>query len=156
MADGNSLATDSAAALIAQLGLVPHPEGGWYRETWRGPAGEGERAGGTAILFLLEASERSHWHRVDADELWLWQGGDPLLLSIAGGDRGPVEEAVLGSSPARGEQLQGLVPAGAWQAARPLAGGEGTHGYCLVSCVVVPGFEFAGFELAPAGWEPRA
>lgn len=152
MADANSGTGDSAAALIAQLELAPHPEGGWYRETWRAEASEGERAGGTAILFLLKAGESSHWHRVDADELWLWQGGDPLLLSIAAGQEGPTRELPLGPALAQGQLLQGLVPAGAWQAARPLGG---AHGYCLVSCVVVPGFEFGGFELAPLGWAPR-
>ncbi|MEE4152751.1 MAG: cupin domain-containing protein [Erythrobacter sp.] len=156
MANANSETSDSAAALIAQLELAPHPEGGWYRETWRAEASEGERAGGTAILFLLKAGESSHWHRVDADELWLWQGGDPLRLSIAPGQEGPIRELSLGPAPAGGQFLQGLVPAGDWQAARPLAGERSAHGYCLVSCVVVPGFDFAGFELAPAGWAPRA
>lgn len=146
--------SDSAQTLIEQLGLSPHPEGGWYRETWRAPAADGTRAGGTAILFLLKASEASHWHRVDADELWLWQGGDPLALRIALRDAGPAETILLGDDIAAGERLQGLVPKGAWQAARPA--GTGDAGYSLVSCVVVPGFEFAGFTLAPAGWEPGA
>lgn len=144
--------SDSAQTLIEQLRLSPHPEGGWYRETWRAQAEVGERAGGTAILFLLQAGEASHWHRVDADELWIWQGGDALELRIAASDAGPVETLRLGGDVAAGEQLQGLVPTGAWQAARAAAGG--TAGYCLVSCVVVPGFDFAGFELAPPGWEP--
>ena len=144
--------SDSAQNLIEQLRLSPHPEGGWYRETWRSAPGANGRAGGTAIVFLLKAGEASHWHRVDADELWIWQGGDALELGIAASDAGPAEMIVLGSNVAAGEQLQGLVPTGAWQAARPVRGG--THGYCLVSCVVVPGFDFAGFELAPAGWEP--
>jgi hypothetical protein len=148
--------SDSAQTLIEQLRLSPHPEGGWYRETWRGSgradAAAGGRAGGTAIVFLLKAGEASHWHRVDADELWLWQGGDALELRIADGDAGPVETLRLGGDVAAGEHLQGLVPTGAWQAARPAPGG--TAGYCLVSCVVVPGFEFAGFELAAPGWEP--
>lgn len=142
---------DSAQSLIEQLGLLPHPEGGWYRETWRAPpAAPGARSGGTAIIFLLKAGKASHWHRVDADELWLWQGGDPLELGIAAADAGPVETITLGKN----AQLQGLVPKDAWQAARPARGG--TAGYCLVSCVVVPGFDFAGFELAPPGWEPGA
>ncbi len=76
-------------ALIETLRLVPHPEGGWYRETWRAPAETGERAAATAILFLLEAHQRSHWHRVDAVEMWLWHAGDPLLLSLAGGEDWP-------------------------------------------------------------------
>lgn len=144
--------SDSAQTLIEQLRLSPHPEGGWYRETWRAQAEVGERAGGTAILFLLQAGEASHWHRVDADELWIWQGGDALELRIAASDAGPVETLRLGGDVAAGDRLQGLVPTGAWQAARAAAGR--TAGYCLVSCVVVPGFDFAGFELAPPGWEP--
>lgn len=142
---------DSAEALIEQLQLAPHPEGGWYRETWRAPADASGRARGTAILFLLRSGEASHWHRVDADELWLWQGGDPLELGISVSDSGPVQTELLGSDVARGEALQALVPTGAWQAARPVTGAAG---YALVSCVVVPGFEFDGFELAPPGWAP--
>ena len=146
--------SDSAQTLIEQLRLSPHPEGGWYRETWRAEAASGTRAGGTAILFLLPAGEASHWHRVDAEELWIWQGGDALELRIAASDAGPAETLRLGGDVAAGEQLQGLVPTGAWQAARPAAGGK--QGYCLVSCVVVPGFDFAGFALAAPGWEPGA
>ncbi len=137
-----------AAALIDRLALIPHPEGGWYRETWRARAAPGDRAGGTLIHFLLEAGQRSHWHRVDADEIWLWQGGDALELAIAAD---PVVRMVLGPDQVAGNRLQAVVPAGVWQAAAPVAGG---HGYVLVSCVVVPGFEFAGFELAAPGWEP--
>lgn len=147
---------DSAAALIEQLGLAAHPEGGWYRETWRGDAGPDGRASGTAILFLLRAGEASHWHRVDAAELWLWQAGDPVELRLAASDDSPARSVILGADIDAGQQLQGLVAAGEWQAARP-APDSGTgprHGYSLVSCVVVPGFDFAGFVLAPAGWEP--
>ena len=148
------MASDSADRLVEQLQLEAHPEGGWYRETWRAEPDATGRARGTAIIFLLKAGESSHWHRVDADEMWLWQGGDPLELLIANDDAGPVSTTMLGSDPAAGEHLQGLVPAGAWQAARPFAPAGG--GYSLVTCVVVPGFDFAGFELAPAGWEPGA
>lgn len=151
MSNGN---TDSVQALIEQLGLSRHPEGGWYRETWRGDADSGGRASATAIVFLLKSDESSHWHRVDADEMWIWQGGDPLELSIAGSDNGPAEARILGGEPLRGQELQGLVPAGAWQAARPLPSEDGSAGYTLVSCMVVPGFEFDGFELAAPGWSP--
>lgn len=133
-----------ARALIDRLGLSPHPEGGWYRETWRGPEGPDGRATGTLIHFLLEAGQRSHWHRVDASELWLWQAGGPLELRI-GADR-----LILGPDLAAGQTLQGIVPPHAWQAARPLAG------FALVSCAVCPGFDFSGFTLAPPGWEPSA
>ena len=126
-----------AKALIARHGLAPHPEGGWYRETWRAAAAPGERAAGTAILFLLEQGQSSHWHKVDADELWLWHAGAPLMLRIG------AESVMLDAA-----SPQALVPAGAWQAAHADAG------WGLVSCVVVPGFDFAGFTLAPPGWEP--
>ena len=139
----------SAAAVVAALGLAPHPEGGHYRELWRDVPPGGGRGAGTAINFLLEAGERSHWHRVDADELWIWQGGGPLVLSLAETDRGPVRELRLGPDLGAGEALLGVVPKGWWQAARP-AGGR----WALVCCTVSPAFDFAGFELAPVGWEP--
>ena len=144
--------SDSADALIEQLQLQRHPEGGWYRETWRGAEAGSGRASGTAILFLLKAGEASHWHRVDADEMWLWHSGDPLDLLIADEDSGTVHTLKLGGDIDRGEGLQGLVPMGAWQAAR--SSDTGNHGYTLVSCIVVPGFDFAGFELAPPDWAP--
>ena len=138
---------DEARAIIERLGLAAHPEGGWYRETWRGPA-EGEtRSPGTGILFLLEARQRSHWHRVDADELWLWHAGSPLELLIEGDDAA-IERIVLGGDVLEGQVPQARVPAGRWQAT------EASQGRGLVSCVVVPGFDFAGFELAAPGWAP--
>lgn len=143
---------DSAARLIEQLGLAGHPEGGWYRETWRGSPGPDGRASGTAIVFLLRAGEASHWHTVDAAELWLWQGGDPVELRLAASDDGPARSVILGADVAAGQHLQGIVAPGEWQAARLF--GEAQYGYSLVSCVVVPGF--AGFVLAPPGWEPGA
>jgi len=135
--------------MIAALGLAPHPEGGWYRETWRAEAREGARAGGTAILFLLEAGQRSHWHRVDAAELWLWHAGSPLAVLVEQ-ENGAVQEYALGADVAGGYQPQCLVPASRWQST------EARAGWALVSCVVVPGFEFAGFELAAPGWAPGA
>jgi hypothetical protein len=144
--------SDSAQNLIEQLGLAAHPEGGWYKETWRGEPTAAGRASGTAIIFLLKAGEASHWHTVDAAELWLWQAGDPVELRLAAGDAGPVRSVILGADIAAGQQLQGLVAPHEWQAARPH--GTPVHGYSLVSCVVVPGFDFAGFTLAPPGWEP--
>lgn len=133
---------DKAAQIIARLALQPHPEGGWYRQTWIGPEVAG-RASGTAILFLLQAGEVSHWHRVDADEIWLWHAGAPLTLSI-GQDRASHHR--LGPDVLAEEAPQVVVPAGHWQAARSLGA------YTLVSCTVSPGFRFAGFELAPPGW----
>ncbi len=146
--------SDSADALIEQLQLERHPEGGWYRETWRAQNDEAGRARGTGILFLLKSDESSHWHRVDADELWMWQSGDPLELRIAKDDTSSPQSTVLSDDIAAGHSLQGLVPTGEWQAARPSPPNDNAAGYSLVSCVVVPGFDFAGFELADEGWEP--
>lgn len=141
-------ANEEATAIIAALGLRPHPEGGWYAETWRSPAAEGERAAGSAIHFLVAAGESSHWHRVDAAEIWHHYAGAALELRIARHDSGPVVHHRLGVDLAAGERPQVVVPAGAWQAARS------TGAWTLVGCTVVPGFTFAGFELAPPGWEP--
>jgi uncharacterized protein len=135
----------SAAAedVVHTLDLRPHPEGGHYRETWRDAPPDGARGAGTAILFLLREGERSHWHRIDADELWIWQAGAPLSLRIAA-------HAVhrLGPAVAAGETLQRLVPRHTWQSASSLGR------WTLCSCVVAPAFSFAGFELAPPDWRP--
>jgi hypothetical protein len=136
-----------AADIIAKLDLQPHPEGGWYRETWRAAATDGERAAGTSILFLLEAGQRSHWHRVDAAELWLFHAGAPVDLQTSDGIS--VCETRLGSDIAAGHAAQSRVEPHQWQSAHAASGG-----WALVGCIVVPGFEFTGFELAPAGWSP--
>ncbi|MBD3677666.1 MAG: cupin domain-containing protein [Rhodobacteraceae bacterium] len=132
----------TADEIISTLGLAPHPEGGWFRETWRAEAATGERAAGTAIYFLLKAGERSHWHRVDADEIWHHYAGAPLLLRIAETEAGPAETRRLGPDVAGCERPQVLVPAHHWQAA------ETTGDWTLVGCTVSPGFQFEGFELA--------
>jgi uncharacterized protein len=141
----------TAADVIRLLDLKPHPEGGRFRETFRDapPAypEAGGRAASTAIYFLLARGERSHWHRVDAAEVWHWHAGAPLALEIAPAV-GARETLTLGNDLAAGERPQGVVPAHAWQAAQSL--GEWT----LVGCTVAPGFDFTKFELAPAGWEP--
>jgi predicted cupin superfamily sugar epimerase len=137
---------DAAQAIIDRLGLAPHPEGGWYRQTWEGPQVAG-RASGTAILFLLAAGDRSHWHRVDADEIWLFHAGAPLVLRIAEAGDGPARALRLGPDVLAGDAVQAVVPAGYWQAA------ETTGGWSLVSCTVSPGFRFAGFTLAPPGFD---
>jgi predicted cupin superfamily sugar epimerase len=147
----------SADDVIRLLDLKPHPEGGHFRETFRdrqlliaagGGAGAAGRAASTAIYFLLARGERSHWHRVDAVEIWHWHTGAPLELEIATPDV-RIERLTLGNNLAAGERPQGIVPAHAWQAARSL--GDWT----LVGCTVAPGFEFSGFELAPEGWKPQ-
>lgn len=134
--------------IIATLELAPHPEGGWYRETWRAEAGDGGRALATAILFLLDEHQRSRWHRVDAAELWLWHAGHPLLLSTAPGDAGPTTSVQLGPDVLEGATPQHLIEADHWQSA------YAESGWTLVSCVVSPGFEFDGFQLAPDRWQP--
>jgi predicted cupin superfamily sugar epimerase len=138
-----------ARALIETLALQPHPEGGWYRQTWvsEGPG----RPSGTAILFLLAAGERSHWHRVDAVEIWHFHAGAPLVLSVAAEAAGPAQDIRLGPDVLAGDAPQAIVPAGHWQAART------TGAFTLVGCTVSPGFRFAGFTLAPPGFDiPRA
>jgi len=143
-----SAQTLTADEVIRLLDLKPHPEGGHFREMFRDTRQVGGgRAASTAIYFLLARGERSHWHRVDAVEIWHWHAGAPLELEIAD-EKGRIERIRLGSDLAAGERPQGVVPAHAWQAARSL--GDWT----LVGCTVAPGFEFSGFELAPKGWAP--
>ena len=136
-----------AASVVASLGLAPHPEGGYFRETWRDRPADGGRGAGTAILFLLAAGQRSHWHRVDAAELWIWNAGAPLLLELSA-DGSAVTGHRLGPDIGADEGLQQPVPAHVWQAARPLGA------WTLVTCTVSPAFEFAGFELAAPDWRP--
>ncbi|RNL75383.1 cupin domain-containing protein [Nocardioides marmorisolisilvae] len=128
----------------ADLDLQPHPEGGWYAETYRHADGverpEGQRSLGTAIYFLLLPGESSAWHRVTSDELWFHHRGGPLRLFV-GDSPASYDEHRLGSDISGGEQPQLLVPGSAWQAARPV------DEAVLVSCVVVPGFDFADFTL---------
>lgn len=131
----------TADQIIALLDLAPHPEGGHYRQTWESP-GNG-RATGTCIYFLLRAGERSHWHRVDADEAWHFYAGAPLTLRIAGSAEGPAVPHILGADLAAGARPQVVVPAHAWQSA------ETSGDWTLVGCTVSPGFRFDGFTLAP-------
>jgi predicted cupin superfamily sugar epimerase len=139
--------SQSAIDIIRALGLKPHPEGGHFVETHRDARVDG-RAASTAIYFLLARGERSHWHRVDAAEVWHYYAGSPLRLEIAQSKDGPVEHVTLGADLVAGERPQAVVPAHIWQAAESL--GDWT----LVGCTVAPGFEFEGFELAPPGWSP--
>ncbi|WP_225206410.1 cupin domain-containing protein [Novosphingobium huizhouense] len=143
-----------ARDLIDTLRLEPHPEGGWYRQTWRGPDNGSGRPTATLIHFLLEAGQASHWHTVDASEIWCWHAGDAVRLSIAPGDAGPVTTTMLGPDVLAGQAVQQVVPKGHWQAAAPDP--QGAQGFALVSCVVAPGFDFSGFVLAPPGWAPGA
>ena len=123
-----------ADAVAAGLGLAPHPEGGVFRET--------------AILFLLPQGVVSHWHRVDALEIWVWQAGAPLLLEIAAPDS-PAAGESLGPDLSAGERLQHTVPVQHWQRAQSLGA------WSLVSCIVAPAFLFSGFVIAPPGWQPK-
>ena len=138
-----------AEAVIAALGLEPHPEGGHFREIYRHETTDGSRGVLTSIYYLLRAGEESRWHRVtDAVEVWNFHAGDPLELALA--DGGGIERHRLGSGLDRGERPQVVVPAGVWQSARPLGA------WTLVGCTVAPAFSFTGFELAAPGWEPAA
>jgi uncharacterized protein len=137
----------TAADIIAQLDLKPHPEGGHYRETFRDPNLDADgRARSTSIYFLLARGERSHWHRIDAVEVWHYYAGAALTLQIA--DANGQRSVKLGSDLTAGEEPQGIVPPHAWQAA------ESYGDWTLVGCTVAPGFEFSAFELAPKDWEP--
>jgi predicted cupin superfamily sugar epimerase len=136
----------TADEIIAHLKLKLHPEGGWFRETFRDESSHRGRAHSTAILFLLKAGEVSHWHRVDAAELWHWHGGAPLLLEVKDGETR--HDYRLGPNLLAGEHPQGIVPAGAWQSARSLGP------WTLLGCTVAPGFDFAGLELAPKDFKP--
>ena len=138
----------SATDIIARLELKPHPEGGYYRETFRDARRDPNgRAVSTAIYFLLARGERSLWHRIDAVEIWHYYAGSALILQIAN-DGGAAHTVRLGPDVAAGERPQAIVPASAWQAA------ESTGDWTLVGCTVAPGFEFAKFELAPNDWKP--
>jgi predicted cupin superfamily sugar epimerase len=138
----------SAAEIIRLLDLKPHPEGGHFREVFRDAHQvDGGRAASTAIYFLLARGERSHWHRIDAAEVWHFYAGAPLQLEIAANGRR--ELITLGSDLAAGHRPQTVVPAHAWQAAQSFGN------WTLVGCTVAPGFEFAKFEMAPAGWTPQ-
>jgi uncharacterized protein len=137
----------SAADVIKLLGLRPHPEGGHFHEIFRDARTvEGQRAASTAIYYLLARGERSHWHKVDAAEVWHFYGGDSLSLQMA--ENGRTTTHVLGNDLAAGARPQIVVPASAWQSAQSLGA------WTLVGCTVAPGFEFAGFEMAPKGWAP--
>ena len=137
----------TAAEIIRRLGLQPHPEGGHYAETWRDSVADGGRGAGTAIYYLLQAGEYSHWHRVDAAEIWHWYAGGPLALTLSpnGHDAAAYH---LGPALDLGQRPQLVVPAGTWQTAESLGA------WTLVGCTVSPAFSFDGFELAPPDWRP--
>lgn len=136
-----------ADALIAHLGLLPHPEGGHYKQTWIAETAGGTRPVGTCIYFLLKAGESSRWHRVDAVEIWHYYAGAPLILSMAATESGPARDHLLGPDLLGNEAPQLIVPTHHWQAARS------TGDYTLVGCTVSPGFNFDGFEMMPQGVE---
>lgn len=137
-----------ANEIIRQLGMKPHPEGGHYVETYRSN-GDGARPASTAIYYLLQADEISAWHRVDADEHWLWHAGGPLALTLSPPDGKGATPHTLGPDLRAGQRPQLTVPTDYWQTAESLGA------WTLVSCVVAPGFDFTGFELAPPDWRPE-
>ncbi len=134
--------------LIAHLALDPHPEGGWYRQTWIADQQGDTRAAGTAIYYLLDAGERSHWHRIDSAEIWHHYMGGAVRLLLSPTDGGPVTPHLLGPQIGNGQRPQVLVPPGCWQSAAPV------DGWALMGCTVSPGFEFEHFEMAPKDWAP--
>ncbi len=141
----------TAQHIIKRFEMHPHPEGGHYRELWRGQKGRDGRDIGSSIIFLLAAGERSHWHRIDATEIWHFHSGAPLQLHVADPARGEITTTTLGSlhdGESDGHQPQAVVLPHHWQSAEPL--GDWT----LVGCTVTPGFEFKHFELAPPGFTP--
>ena len=139
----------AAREIIERFELEPHPEGGWFRQTFR-DEGPGGVVHSTAIYFLLARGERSHWHRVrHAAEVWHHYAGDPIRLRVSADGVG-VDEHVLGTDLAGGERPQVIVPMDHWQLAESL--GEWT----LAGCTVAPGFDFSQFELAPPDWTPGA
>jgi len=135
----------TAQEIIEKLGLLPHPEGGHYRETW--VAQNDGRATGTAIYFLLRGDENNHWHRVDAVEIWHYHAGDPLILSLSATDDGPASDHLLGPDVLADQNPQVIVPENHWQKA------SCTGDWTLVSCTVSPGFQFDGFILAEPGFD---
>ncbi|MDO1584095.1 cupin domain-containing protein [Rhizobium oryzicola] len=137
----------TAEEIIRELGMQPHPEGGWYVETFRDELG-GARGHSTAIYYLLEKGQRSHWHRVkDAAEAWHYYAGAPLAL-YRSDDGQRVETILLGSEVTKGQRPQAIIPANSWQAA------ESQGDYTLVGCTVAPGFQFSAFEMAQPDWQP--
>ena len=140
-------ADEGAEAAIRRLGLAPHPEGGWFRETFRDGVASSARGVSTAIYYLLRGGEVSRWHRVDAAEVWHWYAGAPMLLTLSPDGKARCE-LVLGPDLTAGAEPQRVVPAKVWQTARSLGA------WTLTGCTVAPAFEFAGFELAPQGWKP--
>jgi predicted cupin superfamily sugar epimerase len=137
----------TSSDIVRLLDLKPHPEGGHYRETLRDPLNYGDRSVSTAIYFLLAAGEISHWHRIDAIEVWHWYAGAPLALSVFD-ESEEIIHIRLGMDLTSDERPQAFVPARAWQSARSLGP------WTLVGCTVAPGFLFERFELAPSGWSP--
>ncbi|MFO1013081.1 MAG: cupin domain-containing protein [Caulobacteraceae bacterium] len=137
----------TAREIISLLDLAPHPEGGWYRQTFADVEIDG-RPASTVIYFLLEAGQVSHWHRIDAVEAWLYHAGAPLTLRLAPLEGGHIDTIVLGPDLDEGQRPQAIVPKGWWQSA--VSRGV----FTLVTCTVAPGFRFEGFELAPPGWSP--
>lgn len=138
----------SADELVQLLQLQPHPEGGWFRETWRAPSPDGQRAAATQIYYLLKAGEVSAWHRVDAAEIWHWYAGGPLVLTTSPPDGKGATAVTLGPALRQQQSYHHVVQPHYWQAAESLGA------FTLVGCTVAPGFDFAGFELAPRDWRP--
>jgi uncharacterized protein len=144
-----------ARELIETLRLERHPEGGWYREVFRSathvtpPDGRPRRDALTSIYFLLEAGQHSRWHRVTSDEVWVYvEGASIALWTCDAALRTAPAHVRMGPVDAHGTRPQHVVPAGQWQAARPIAA-HASEDYSLAICMVAPGFDFADFSLMP-------
>ena len=142
-----TIATLQAGAVVSLLELQRHPEGGWYRETWRHEGGQQERGAGTAIYYMLTEGEVSFWHCVDAAEIWHWYAGAPIVITVSENGH-DCAASHLGPDLKAGQRPQFVVPANVWQTATSLGA------WTLVGCTVAPGFQFSGFELAPPDWRP--
>ena len=137
----------SARDIIQYFNLKPHPEGGWYRQTWIANL-TGARPSGSCIYYLLESGQTSHWHRIDSTEIWYFNAGAPLVLSLAENDAGPVQKVTLGPDILTGQHGHFTVPIQHWQSARS------TGDWSLASCSVSPAFDFSGFHMAAPNWQP--
>lgn len=135
-------------SIIDTLNLEPHPEGGWFMETWRVFPAPGKRSVVSAIYYLLDQGQTCQWHRIDCQEIWFWHAGSALTFRISETDQDQPAQTVLGPAILKGQRPQQFIAAGQWQSARA------DHGWALVSCVVTPGFAFEGWELGPEGWAP--
>ena len=143
----SSISDLDSEAVIKLLDLKPHPEGGYFAESFRDEEPKNKRGYSTAIYYLLKRGEVSNWHRIDSVEIWHWYAGSPLQLSILSKDEA-IADQILGPNLPVGQRPQIVVPRLSWQSAKSMGN------WTLVGCTVSPAFEFDGFEMAPSDWVP--